>query len=94
VVVLMPRKGTPMELVEPPAPEDVATFIAHARLRLPKLRASLGCARPRGRYRRQLDVLAIRAGINSLALPSDPAIEEAEARGLQLVHRETCCSLG
>lgn len=94
VVVLMPKSGTPMALVEPPAPETVAEFIALARLRLPKLQASLGCARPRGRYRRQLDVLAVRAGINALALPSDPAIEEAQARGLELVHRETCCSLG
>jgi len=94
VVVLMPKAGTPMALVRPPEAETVAEFIAFARLRLPTLKAALGCARPGGRYRRQLDVLAVKAGINSLALPSDRAIEEALSRGLEVVTRETCCSLG
>ncbi len=94
VVVLMPGRGTPMADVEPPAPELVAAFLARARLALPDVRACLGCARPRGHYLRQLDVLAIRAGINALALPSERGLEEARAAGLKIVHRETCCSLG
>jgi hypothetical protein len=94
VVVIMPFRGTPMEGTEPPSVLEVASFIATARLELPGLQASLGCARPRGRYRRELDVLAIRAGINSLALPSNAALEEACSRGLEVVFEETCCSLG
>ncbi len=94
VVVLMPTKGTPMAQVAPPAPEAVARFIARARLELPNLRAALGCARPRGRYGRELDVLAVRAGVNSLALPSERALRVARHRGLEVVHKETCCSLG
>jgi lipoyl synthase len=94
VVVIMPFRGTPMEGTEPPPVLDVASFIAQARLELPKLQASLGCARPRGRYRKELDVLAIRAGINSLALPSNAALDEARSRGLEIVFEETCCSLG
>jgi uncharacterized radical SAM superfamily protein len=94
VVVLMPTKGTPMAGVCPPTPERVASFIARARIELPHVRASLGCARPRGRYRLELDALAVKAGINSLALPSDGALQEAQRRGLEVVYRETCCSLG
>ena len=93
VVVIMPFRETPMAQVQPPAPEAVADFVALARLTLPELRASLGCARPRGWYRRKLDLLAVKGGINSLALPSEPALEEARTRGLEIVHRETCCSL-
>ncbi|MGO9569966.1 MAG: radical SAM protein [Desulfomonilaceae bacterium] len=93
VVVIMPARGTPMAAVKPPPPEKVAAFLARARLDLPELEASLGCARPRGFYRRDLDVLAVRAGINSLALPSEPALEEAQQRGLNIIYRETCCSL-
>jgi lipoyl synthase len=93
VVVLMPARGTPMAATEPPAPELVAAFMAEARLALPDIRACLGCARPRGQYRKRLDVLAIRAGINALALPSDCGLEEAHAAGLEVVHSETCCSL-
>jgi lipoyl synthase len=93
VVVIMPAKGTPMAGVEPPAPERVARLLVEARLAYPDLSASLGCARPRGRYRRRLDVLAVRAGINVLAVPSEEALSEAAARGLTITHHETCCSL-
>lgn len=93
IVVLMPTKGTPMAEVTPPAPEAVARFIAQARLDLPHCEASLGCARPRGQHRRQLDVLAVRAGVNSIAIPADEALREAERLGLETVFMETCCSL-
>jgi uncharacterized radical SAM superfamily protein len=93
VVVLMPAKGTPMAEVHAPAPEEVAAFLAWARIELPHLHAGLGCARPRGKYRRDLDVLAVRAGINSVALPSDQCLEEASKRGLEISFRETCCSV-
>lgn len=94
LVVIMPAAGTPMAGIQPPAPLEAAVFLARARLELPSLEASLGCARPRGRYRRELDVLAVAAGINSLALPSDEGLEEAERRNLRILHSETCCSLG
>jgi lipoyl synthase len=94
VVVIMPAKETPMADVQPPPPERVARFLAKARFELPGLRASLGCARPRGIYSRELDVLAVRAGINALALPSERGLREAEERGLTVLYRETCCSLG
>lgn len=93
VVVLMPTKDTPMADVVPPAPEAVARFLAQARLTLPLCEASLGCARPRGRYRRRLDVLAVHAGVNSIAIPADEALQEAETLGLDTVFMETCCSL-
>jgi uncharacterized radical SAM superfamily protein len=94
VVVLMPAGSTPMAHVRPPETRRVALFLARARLELPRLKAHLGCARPRGLYRRELDLLAIQAGVNSMALASDGALELARERGLEIVHRETCCSLG
>jgi lipoyl synthase len=94
VVVIMPFRGTPMDKIEPPPPAQVAAFLGTARLRLPNLHASLGCARPRGRYRHEVDLLAVRAGVNSLALPSDAAMEYAANRGLEVVLCETCCSVG
>ena len=94
VVVMVPKKGTPMAGITAPRPERAASFIASARLGLPNLQASLGCAKPRGHYSRELDTLAVKAGINSLALPSDLALEEARNRGLEVVYKETCCSLG
>jgi uncharacterized radical SAM superfamily protein len=94
VVVIVPTRGTDMAEIQPPPPEEVALFIARARLEMPDTRASLGCARPRGPYRKTLDVLAVRAGINSIALASREALEEARQKGLEIAYEETCCSLG
>jgi hypothetical protein len=62
-----------------------------ARLRMPRTPISLGCARPRGNDR--LDVLAIDAGVSRMALPSDAAIERAQAYGLDIRYRKSCCSV-
>lgn len=94
VVVFMPLSGTPMESVRPPDAERVAEFITKARLKYPNMHASLGCARPRGNYRKRLDLLAIEAGVNAIALPSDEALEYASRKGLNVVFRDWCCSLG
>jgi hypothetical protein len=93
IIALMPFAGTPMGAVLPPEPHNVAELIVFARHRLPRARASLGCAKPRGRYRRELDVLAVKAGVNALALPSDEGLAEARARGLTIEWSDTCCSL-
>lgn len=93
VVVIVPTRGTDMAQIQPPPPEEVALFIARARLQMPDPQASLGCARPRGIYRKTVDMLAVRAGINSIAVPSHKALEEAEQKGLEIVYEETCCSL-
>ena len=68
VVAFMGLPGTPLHRAAPPAPEAVAGLIATARVRLPDLTISLGCARPRGASR--LDVLAVDAGVNRMALSS------------------------
>ncbi len=74
-----------------PAPEEVAHIIVKARETLPAAKISLGCARQRGCS--ELEVLAIRAGVNSMALPSDEAIREAEKQSLDIRYQKTCCSI-
>ncbi|MGD8561219.1 MAG: radical SAM protein [Desulfarculaceae bacterium] len=92
-VVLMPLKNTPLATAGPLPVLEVARFLGQARLRLPQARHQLGCARPRGRYRQELDRLAVQAGINALALPSDGAVQAAQGRGVQVRNFDTCCSL-
>lgn len=93
LVVLMPLAGTPLAGVEPPGPEEAAAFLARARLRLPELTHHLGCARPRGRHRARLDALAVAAGVDVLAIPSDGALDTARRLGIQVDYADTCCSL-
>ena len=91
VVALMHIKGTPIDGSALPAPNAVADVIADARLKLPQARLSLGCARQRGN--RNLEMLAIDAGVNRMALPSDEAIAHAEGYGLNIRYQRTCCSV-
>ncbi len=92
-VVLMPLKQTPFAELEAPAVEEVARFLALAREILPEPAHHLGCARPRGRYRARLDALAVEAGINVLAIPSDAALDKARELGVEISQTDTCCSL-
>ncbi len=91
-VVLMPAVA--MRQRELPPLDEVVSFICSARMEFPNLEQSLGCARPRGKYRRELEKLAIRAGINRMALWSDEALCEAENLGLEISFKYTCCSVG
>jgi len=93
IVVFTPMKNTKMADIKPPDPKSVAAFIAEARLKIPRAKSSLGCARPGGKYRKELDLLAIRAGVNSLAIVSDHVADEAQKLGLNVIRKYTCCSL-
>ena len=91
VVSLMNIRGARMEKEPCPAAEDVADIIAEARFAMPKVPVSLGCARRRGD--RRLETLALDAGVNRLALPSDEAMKKAESLGLNIRCQPTCCSV-
>ena len=92
IVVLQPLRRTPMESVQPPSPETVARFIAAARLRIPQAPIALSCARPPGPHRVETDILALEAGINRIAMPSEEALEKAQEMGLGIEFYKTCCS--
>ncbi len=91
IVSLMGLRGTPMFSKTLPNPGEVADIIVYARMKMPNAKISLGCARQRGN--RELEVMAVRAGVNSMALPSDEAIEEAVKFGLEIRYQKTCCSV-
>jgi uncharacterized radical SAM superfamily protein len=92
IVVLKPIRETPMDGVQPPEPEDVARFVAAARLRLPQVPISLSCGRPLGQHRAETDILALEAGVNRIAMPAEEVVEKAREMGLEIEFHKTCCS--
>ncbi|MFW9978844.1 MAG: hypothetical protein ACFFEJ_12245, partial [Candidatus Thorarchaeota archaeon] len=88
-----PLEHTPMENITPSSPMDIARVLLAARLALPNRPVILGCARPHGEHRRMTDTLAIMAGINGIAYPTEVGYEFAEGLGLQLKMSDKCCSL-
>jgi uncharacterized radical SAM superfamily protein len=93
LVVLVPLAGTPMAGVVGPSVTQLAEFFARARLTAPSMTINLGCARPLGREKLELDQAAIDLGLNGIAYPADGAIDYARSRGLTPRLFEYCCSL-
>lgn len=93
LVVLVPLVGTPMAGLTPPPVAEVSEFFGQARIAAPTLPINLGCARPLGAMKTELDQAAIDQGLNGIAYPADGAIDYARRRGLEPRLYEYCCSL-
>ena len=93
LLVLMPTPGTRYADRAPLEPAVAADLMAEARLRFPDVPLYLGCMRPKGTYRNELDPLAVRAGINVIVSPSRPARELAAELGLSAREMRECCVL-
>lgn len=92
-IVFVPTKNTDFQDEKPPLPEQVADVLATARIMFPNTPLFLGCMRPKGNYRNQLDPLAIAAGINKIVIPAPKAKELAEKMELEIKRGTECCGL-
>jgi len=90
-IVFIPTAGTRYAYCQPPPIEDVVNILAEARLRFPDRPLHLGCMRPHGQYRAQLDSLAVRAGVNKIVSPAREAVPLAKELGLSIVQGRECC---
>jgi uncharacterized radical SAM superfamily protein len=91
LLVLIPTPATRYAQCQPPALAEVASFVRTARLRLPDTPIYLGCMRPGGHYRRELDTLALRAGVNKIVNPAPSAVQLAAELGLSVQWENECC---
>lgn len=92
-IIFTPTKKTRYANHQPPAIEDVLAVMVAARKKFPKVPIHLGCMRPGGRYRKELDPWAVRAGVNSIVTPTMEAVRLAADLGLLPIKREECCAL-
>lgn len=93
IVILTPLVSTPMEFVVPPSVEEVSNFFGDARVAMPETRINLGCARPMGAIKAELDMAAIDLGLNGMAYPAEGTIAYAASKGLEPKLFEWCCSM-
>ena len=92
IIAFMPIYGTIMEHVKPSEPMEIARVLATARVMFPKTPIALGCMRPKGKHRAETDILAIKAGVDAIAFPSEEAIRYAEKNGYKIGFSSYCCS--
>ncbi len=90
-IIFIPTKGTIYADRKPPKLEEVVNIMAYARIMFPTIPIHLGCMRPRGRYRAEIDYYAVETGLNKLVNPTPPAIKRAKELGLQIINTEDCC---
>lgn len=92
-IVLIPTKGTEYENVNPPKLNEVADVICEARISMPSTIINLGCMRPRGNYRNELDKIALDCGINKIVLPAKSVRNKANQMNLDIIETRECCVL-
>lgn len=93
IVILMPLTGTPMASAPPPPLNEIGAFFENARKTLPATPIMLGCARPLGPTKPAIDRLAIDAGFNGIAYPSDGVAAYARAKNLEPSFINACCGV-
>ena len=93
LVILLPLTGTGMEGVAPPSVDEIGDFFETARLALPTIPILLGCARPLGPIKVKIDQMAINAGLNGIAFPSEGIVAYASEKGLNPSFVNACCGV-
>ena len=93
LVILLPLTGTGMEGVKPPSINEIGDFFETARRALPQSPILLGCARPLGALKIDIDQLDINAGLNGIAFPSEGIISYAKEKGLESKFINACCGV-
>lgn len=93
LVVLRPLPHTPMADAPVVEPETVGRLAAVARLLNPIIPLTLGCARPAGLVKIEMERRAVLSGVNAVAYPDPATVRLAEELGLNTSFVESCCTL-
>lgn len=93
LVVVMPFYAPESRPFVTPDAHAVGRFFMDARQALPETPLLLGCARPPGMTKLQIDTYAVMAGLNGIAHPSDGTVELAARLDRQVKVTPACCSI-
>lgn len=93
LVVVMPFYAPAKHPFATPDSETVGHFFQSARAALPDIPLLLGCARPPGQAKMQIDTYAVMAGLDGIAHPADGSVELAARLGRRIRVTPACCSI-
>ena len=93
LVVIMPFYAPPHRPFAVPSSREVGRFFIDAREALPDIPLLLGCARPAGRAKQEIDAYAVLAGLNGIAHPAEGMVELAARLGREVRVTPSCCSI-
>jgi len=93
LVVVMPFYAPAARPFMTPDTRQVGRFFMDAREALPDIPLLLGCARPAGMAKAQIDAYAVMAGLNGIAHPADGMVELATRLEREVRVTPACCSI-
>jgi lipoyl synthase len=93
LVVIMPFYATAARPFATPRSDEVGRFFLDARNALPDMPIRLGCARPPGKAKQEIDAYAVLAGLDGIAHPAEGAVELAVRLGRVPQIESVCCSV-
>lgn len=94
IIALIPPKVSKIKF-NLPKPEDISKVIAILRLAFPQTEISLGCMRPRGKIKIELEKAAIKAGITRIEIPSKETLKWARNYNPNIQYKffSACCAI-
>ncbi|UCC18742.1 MAG: radical SAM protein [Promethearchaeota archaeon] len=94
VIVLIPPKDAKKKF-ELPKPIDIAKIITILRLVFPSTEISLGCMRPRGKIKTEIEKAAIKAGITRIEIPSKDTLKWLKNYNSKIKFKffSACCAI-
>jgi uncharacterized radical SAM superfamily protein len=94
IIALIPPKQSNI-IFKRPKPIDIAKIIALIRIIFPKTEISLGCMRPRGEIKVEIEKYAIKAGITRIEIPSPKTLRWLKTSNPNIKYSfySACCAI-
>jgi uncharacterized radical SAM superfamily protein len=94
LIALIPPKDVKTKF-DRPEPQDIAKIISSIRFAFPNTEISLGCMRPRGNVKVEIEKYAIKSGINRIEIPSKNTLKWAKERDSNIKYNffSACCAI-
>jgi len=94
LIVLIPPKDSKTKF-ETPQPIDIAKVIALIRFVFPNTEISLGCMRPRGKIKIEVEKYALKAGITRIEIPSKDTLIWLRSHNSKIQYKffSACCAI-
>ncbi|MBD3254470.1 MAG: radical SAM protein [Candidatus Lokiarchaeota archaeon] len=94
LIALIPPKYKKSKFKEP-KPLEIAKIIAVTRFLFPTTEISLGCMRPRGKLKKKIELMAIKAGLNRIEIPSPDTLKKIKKINPKIKYKffSACCAL-
>ena len=93
LIVVMPQYSNSKRPFATPNSTEIGRFFMDAREALADIPLMLGCARPAGLAKMEIDSYAVMAGLDGLAHPSEGVVELAARLERKIFASSSCCSV-